>query len=180
MSPGWYYGWRNGRNQTPGPVCSACRTTQTETIRLKGERTCSNCGRSRPLFEFGGIDQNGWLKAATCFRCQSAGRPKTPQLSTHNKVEARKRKAVRDTTWDGVTDREILDADWWECQMPRCLNPEGRAITEVAWPDPWSPSIDHVTPLSMGGTDTSSNKRAAHLRCNVSAGKRAGQGLGLV
>jgi hypothetical protein len=32
----------------------------------------------------------------------------------------------------------------------------------------------HVRPLSSGGLDTSANKRAARLRCNVAAGDRAG------
>lgn len=34
-------------------------------------------------------------------------------------------------------------------------------------PDPMSFSIDHVIPISKGGTDTRDNVRAAHLRCNI-------------
>lgn len=154
------------------PICQACRRAIREQAVQTGKRTCSECGASKSLAEFGGFDKRGWLRAGTCFSCQYKARPKNRR---REQIQNRKRKDVRYATWDGVTDREILDADWWECQMPRCLNPEGRAITEVGWPDPWSPSIDHILPLSMGGTDIASNKRSAHLRCNVSAGNHAGQ-----
>jgi hypothetical protein len=35
------------------------------------------------------------------------------------------------------------------------------------YPDPESPSLDHIMPLSLGGTHTWDNVQLAHLRCNV-------------
>lgn len=157
------------RGRKRDSVCASCRQAAGENVRRAGERTCQACGRTKPLAEFGGVDKRGWLKSAVCYRCQAAARPKNRR---QNQVQNRKRRDARYATWDGVTDREVLEADWWECQMPRCLRPEGREIPQVSWPDPWSPSVDHVLPLSLGGTDTASNKRAAHLRCNVSRGNR--------
>ena len=32
--------------------------------------------------------------------------------------------------------------------------------------DEWAPSLDHMVPLCVGGTDTSDNVSLAHRRCN--------------
>jgi 5-methylcytosine-specific restriction endonuclease McrA len=34
-------------------------------------------------------------------------------------------------------------------------------------PDPMSPSLDHILPLSKGGTHEPRNVQLAHLGCNV-------------
>ena len=46
----------------------------------------------------------------------------------------------------------------------------GRIDTEVKYPDPWSLSLDHILPVSQGGTDAAYNLRATHLVCNVRRG----------
>lgn len=43
---------------------------------------------------------------------------------------------------------------------------------EVRWPDPMSKSIDHIIPLSKGGSHTQENLAWAHLGCNVRKGVR--------
>jgi hypothetical protein len=63
----------------------------------------------------------------------------------------------------------VYERDGWQCQMPTCLCPEGRAI------DPglrgtdslWAPSIDHVVRRSQGGLGSLDNVRAAHRGCNM-------------
>lgn len=40
------------------------------------------------------------------------------------------------------------------------------------WPDRYSPSVDHVIPLSRGGDDTLANVKLSHLTCNLSKGNR--------
>lgn len=76
-------------------------------------------------------------------------------------------------TYDGVTDRQILERDGYECQMPACLHPDGRAILPDLLPDdPWRASIDHVVQVADGGADNAANKRAAHAECNVAAARR--------
>ena len=42
----------------------------------------------------------------------------------------------------------------------------------LAYPDPRSPSLEHVVPLSRGGAHDPSNVVIAHLRCNLSKGAR--------
>lgn len=161
-------------SKAPEPVCSSCRTTEIEEIRAKGERICRICGKSKPLAEYGQdkrFSAGKGLKAAVCHACQHATRPKSRR---REQIKNRKRSDARYASWDGVTDREILERDQWRCLLPRCLHSGGREISQVSWPDPWSASVDHVVPLSLGGLDVASNKRAAHLRCNVSRGNRVG------
>lgn len=150
------------------PICGPCRTLERDAILRKGARSCRICQQEKPLAEFGFREETwrsgGGIGAAICGRCQYLRRP--PKRASVLKALARRRR-VRGETWDGVTDREILDRDAWECQMPTCVRPEGRAIPQVRHPDPWSPSMDHVLPLVHGGADTALNKRAAHLRCNM-------------
>lgn len=40
--------------------------------------------------------------------------------------------------------------------------------------DPMGFTVDHVTPVSIGGTDTIDNVRSAHNRCNAKRGVRGG------
>jgi hypothetical protein len=69
---------------------------------------------------------------------------------------------------------EIYERDEGLCPLHWCLCPEGRAI-DLDRPsrivgstkrDPWSMDIDHILPISLGGSDTPSNARVSHHRCN--------------
>jgi 5-methylcytosine-specific restriction endonuclease McrA len=40
--------------------------------------------------------------------------------------------------------------------------------------DKWSPTIDHVIPVSQGGTDDLANLKLAHMICNAKKGKFGG------
>lgn len=42
----------------------------------------------------------------------------------------------------------------------------------LSWPNPASPSVDHVIPWSLGGTHDLSNLQLAHLSCNCRKGNR--------
>lgn len=62
---------------------------------------------------------------------------------------------------------EIADRDGWRCQL--C----GRLVSRTArYPAPTSPSIDHIIPLSQGGSDLKSNVQLSHFRCNAAKGNR--------
>lgn len=43
----------------------------------------------------------------------------------------------------------------------------------LAYPEPFSASLDHITPVSVGGAHADDNVRAAHLICNIRRGNRA-------
>jgi hypothetical protein len=62
---------------------------------------------------------------------------------------------------------DIYERDNWTCQLClKSVNPN------LAFPDSMCASLDHVIPLSRGGSHKSSNVQLAHLRCNTSRGNK--------
>jgi hypothetical protein len=57
--------------------------------------------------------------------------------------------------------RRILDRDGWRCYL--CTQ---QIDPSFVWPHPLSPSVDHVVPVSAGGSNRSDNLRATHWHCN--------------
>jgi hypothetical protein len=67
----------------------------------------------------------------------------------------------------GFSRRAIYERDDWVCGL--CGEPVDPALT---YPDPECASLDHVVPLSRGGSHDPTNLQLAHLRCNYAAGDR--------
>ena len=63
----------------------------------------------------------------------------------------------------------IYKRDRWKCGICGL-----RVNTKLKHPHPYSPSLDHIVPLSRGGTHTKDNVQLAHLRCNLSKGSKTG------
>jgi hypothetical protein len=59
--------------------------------------------------------------------------------------------------------------------MPVCLNVDGHGEVDrhinrkLEPPSPWAPTVDHIIPRALGGTDAKANLRAAHAKCNNDA-----------
>lgn len=86
------------------------------------------------------------------------------------RVRCRKRKALKlSNNHEPYTDAYIFERDGWICQI--CGQKINRRLKH---PNPRSKSIDHIIPLSKGGSDSPINVQTAHLRCNMS--KNAGNG----
>ncbi len=99
-------------------------------------------------------------------RQRSHWRQLYPELAAT--YDARRRALVQQArTEDVFAPLDVHARDNWTCQL--CWLP---IDPEVAWPDPMSPSIDHVIPLSRGGAHALSNVQSAHLRCNSSKGDK--------
>lgn len=68
---------------------------------------------------------------------------------------------------------ELLDAEaLWSKHggvCPLCATAIDRTLQ---WPDPMSPSVDHIQPLSKGGLHTAENTQWVHLVCNLRKGDR--------
>lgn len=76
----------------------------------------------------------------------------------------RTRRALKQTTQvESINEKEIYLRDGWICQ--HCKKKVNKKLKH---PDPMSPSLDHIVPLSRGGTHTYSNVQLAHLTCNIS------------
>lgn len=85
----------------------------------------------------------------------------------YHKRRARKKKLPA----DDIRPREVYERDGWICQI--CFEPVDE---KMKWPDPMSPSLDHVIPLSKGGHHVWENVALAHLDCNVRKGDRVSVG----
>lgn len=126
-------------------VCPVCDCTFTP-IRIN-QRSCSNdCA------------QKYWKK-----------HHRVPEpWSDQRRARYHKRRALkRKLPADNIRPREVYERDGWICQI--CMQPVDET---VKWPDPMSPSLDHVTPLSKGGHHVWENVALAHLDCNVRKGDR--------
>ena len=56
---------------------------------------------------------------------------------------------------------DVYERDGWSCGL--CQAPVDPGL---AWPHPMSASVDHILPLSQGGSHTLANVQCAHLSCN--------------
>ncbi len=66
---------------------------------------------------------------------------------------------------DYVDPFDVYERDQWLCQI--C---GGEIDRNSKWPKPYAPSLDHVVPVSQGGTHEIFNLQATHLACNLSKG----------
>lgn len=66
-----------------------------------------------------------------------------------------------------INEKVVYLRDGWICQ--HC---QKRVDKRFKYPNPMSASLDHIVPLSKGGSHTYDNVQLAHLVCNVSKGDR--------
>lgn len=93
---------------------------------------------------------------------------KTPWTDERRDAWHRRRALLLEaSTGEPVILAEIAERDAWVCGLCERL-----VDAELVYPDPMSKSLDHVVPLSKGGSHDPSNAQLAHLRCNVSKGNR--------
>lgn len=140
----------NGRNLPRGKRrCMDC-------IRAANYRNCFHCGKR---FYVNRKDRrfcspqcwNGW---------KSANRD---ELSAARRRA--KRKALKINAFVELVDpRRVFERDSYRCWI--C---EGEILPGHPR---WSPSVDHVVPLSLGGLHSYANVRTAHLFCNHVKGAR--------
>lgn len=96
------------------------------------------------------------------------GDPEVRRAALRRKTQ--KRRAARfDPEAEDIDRDQIGERDGWACGL--CGQRVRKALT---YPHPRSPSLDHITPLSLGGKHVKSNVQISHLACNVAKGNRGG------
>ncbi len=79
----------------------------------------------------------------------------------------RRRARIRGAITEKFLDEEIYERDNWICQL--C----GEAIDSKAEKSSSrKKSLDHIVPISKGGSHTRDNVQAAHLDCNIRKGNK--------
>lgn len=140
-----------------GCRCDECRLAQNAVMREyqrearakrpPRERTCDQCGA-----DFVPTVNNQVRCSAECMSAWRIGN------------KARRRGA---TTICSVSPLEIYERDNWTCGI--CELP---VDPNEAYPEPGSPSLDHIVPISRGGSHEPGNVQCAHLYCNIVKGNR--------
>ena len=146
--------------------CPECGVNLSIRHRCKPVTACLTCGHSFRTR----LRASQRYCSTACSNRRSVD-PASPMLDRQTRyvAKSRARRLRHALTWDGVSDRQILDRDGWRCHI--CRRKIKPALRN---PHPKSRSIDHIVPLSEGGDDTAANKRAAHLDCNMARSNRGG------
>lgn len=112
----------------------------------------------------------GLLKVKACVICGTEFNPHGQQVtcSPHCRrkyagkiCDHRSRAIFYGGEHEKVSRVDVFERDGWVCGV--CREP---VDPQAAYPDPMSASLDHVVPLSRGGSHTADNAQCAHLACN--------------
>jgi 5-methylcytosine-specific restriction endonuclease McrA len=157
--------WIKGKSFIREIKCDDCCKPGVAMIgvimRVK-EIGCKRCG----------IMHNGKQDGAMCNAClkesyreQRRAFIKAQRAAGKRKAEsfnARGRKACRLTgaAYESINRKKVFDRDLYKCYICSC------SIVVTDKYEPMQASIDHVVPLSLGGSHTYSNVKACCMLCN--------------
>jgi len=83
-------------------------------------------------------------------------------LDKHRDGEQRRRARKNGRECHDISNMNIYQRDGWICQICNATVDQ-----ELKWPDPYSPSLDHIIPIAKGGNHVEDNVQLAHLQCNM-------------
>lgn len=107
-------------------------------------------------------------KALWRIEARAAGRLKQQPWNDRRRNNHYIRKArMRGGDGEYVRLSDVIERDGADCAL--CGEP---VDFDLAYPDPFSKSLDHIRPLARGGFHTLLNCQLAHLVCNMSKGAR--------
>lgn len=138
---------------------SACgnRWRDSKSTSRCAEAECARGVRAK------GLCSMHWRRKA-----RAEGREVNPEWDERRKANYQQRRALKlQLPAENIRPADVYERDEWVCGI--CSTPVDRTL---AYPDPMSPSLDHVLPLSLGGHHTMENVALAHLSCNVRKGNR--------
>lgn len=145
-----------------------CSTTCNNRWRDEhNEARCSEacCGR--------GVRAKGLCAMHWRRNARAEGREAPDQWNERRKANYQKRRALKlQLPADDIRPIDVYERDGWVCGICSEAVEPG-----LSWPDPMSPSLDHVMPLSLGGHHVMENVALAHLSCNVRKGNRVEAGV---
>lgn len=182
----------------PGPGrwphwCSACRPAAYQ--RPKQDHACLGCGaifvaRASAKWCSPTCRDAAWRAANPTYWAEYHARTRRPRVVTCaacdrlvfvlgksgpkrycspscREYRRRERRRLRGGWLGTASRRAVWERDRWRCGLCRdSIDPT------LAYPHDYSKSIDHIMPLSLGGSHDMTNLQAAHLICNVRKNNR--------
>lgn len=145
----------------------------------KAERVCHHCGCSYRPRAHNQIHCSSECVAAArrsenrriqwpdrvCLRCGNSFAPSHWRAKyCSEKCRQRTRDRQRAHRWR-IKRTAIFERDGWTCQI--CHEPVDGSL---CYPHHHAATIDHIVPVSRGGTDDPANLQTAHMVCNSSKG----------
>jgi 5-methylcytosine-specific restriction endonuclease McrA len=123
---------------------------------------CDICGR---MFET-------WRPKRKCCSKECSDKAAYEQSLPAKRDSGRRRRArLKGATVEVFSSKEIFMRDGWRCQICK------RKIKKNAkHPHPYAPTLDHIVPLSRGGTHERKNVQLACSRCNSKKGAGVADG----
>lgn len=166
---------------------------------VDGKRVCPRCGEDRPRDDWYSTESGRcapchrelraeWRSAnpappkideikpcETCGQWFPANKKRSRYCTTEcflankNKANwvylAARRARLAKATVEHFDRLEVFERDRWVCQL--CGVPVDPSLK---FPDPYSVTLDHITPISRGGEHSSANAQTAHHICNMRKG----------
>lgn len=187
-------GYKAHRERTREDVNARRRARNAE--KPKFQHTCIECGggfesRHKVKKYCSARCCNAWLDAHNPIRCSEPdcdrgvrakgmcamhwrrkaredGRETAEGWTERRKANYQKRRAQKlSLPSEAVRPIDVYERDEWVCGI--CSDPVDQ---KLSYPDPMSPSLDHVLPLSLGGHHVMENLALSHWICNVRKGNR--------
>lgn len=153
----------------PEPTyCSqSCKARAITGVVVLPQRFCAVCGDE--------FQSNIPHKSHCSERCRATAETRryrerhgSPAYDEKRRAADQRRRArKRNARVETFTRADLAERDGWHCQL--CDEP---IDPDIAWPDPLSPSVDHVIPLARGGEHSLANTQLAHLVCNTRKGDK--------
>lgn len=165
----WMQSWKTccecGNSHTQmGSRCSIQCVRTGQYVRHKGLLQCKRCGTAidRTTGRFTGPKKY-------CLACKPVARKENRNKAdrVHKRVRSRR---IRSGPRDRIDPYDVFARDGWKCKL--C----GSGV-DLSLPvnHDLRPNLDHVIPLSKGGTHTYANVQTTCRRCNTDKGDKMPQ-----
>lgn len=128
---------------------------RTQYIEEALKCTCKNCGKQ--------FDRDTHIggKATYCRPCAHKASQETNKKSRRI-AKSRRRARIRNTKNESIDPFDVFDAADWTCYLCGEKTPKSLRGTY----DNRAPELDHIQPLSKGGTHTLDNVACCCRKCN--------------
>lgn len=147
----------------PNKPCAQCGTLlwPSKGVPRETPQVCLPCRRARPSYRA----HVGRGTSLTHYQCADCGadvhRPPTKGQRPKWCNDCRR---TRGRDWISKAARAaIYERGGWVCGI--CGDDVDRAL--IGSRSQWRPSLDHIVPVSRGGSDAPENLRLAHFWCNA-------------
>lgn len=97
---------------------------------------------------------------------------RTATWKRNNREAVREYQRKRRAAGYGAAVGDLDTTELWERSGGMCAICYAPLTLSLKWPNPLSPSIDHIVALANGGEHTQSNCQWVHLVCNMRKGNR--------